>query len=315
MGVTGGSTDVSVVVRILDSSDGTPEQGVTSATAGLALWYRREGADLVGLTEDDLAALDDAHADGKMLHIDDGYYRVDIPDAAFAAGVRGVQIGGAATDMVVFGPYIEIDPPVDVTKISGDSTAADNLESACDNYSVTRGLSGTALPAAAADAVGGLPISDAGGLDLDTMNANVSAVLADTGTDGVVLAADAITAAKIADDAIGDEHWNVTAAAANVTQINSVAAAAVRLALSAGQIIPGTVSDAETAPSTTEFAADDITEATADHYNGRLVVWTSGALAGQVTDVTDYELDTGEGLFTVTALTEAPADGDTFVLV
>ena len=57
---------------------------------------------------------------------------------------------------------------VDAVEVSGDSTAADNLESACDNYSATRGLAGTALPAAAADAAGGLPISDAGGLDLDT---------------------------------------------------------------------------------------------------------------------------------------------------
>ena len=38
----------------------------------------------------------------------------------------------------------------------------------------------TALPAAAADAAGGLPISDAGGLDLDAMNTSVSAILVDT---------------------------------------------------------------------------------------------------------------------------------------
>jgi hypothetical protein len=57
--------------------------------------------------------------------------------------------------------------PVDAVQISSDTTAADNLESACDNYSATRGLAGTALPAAAADAAGGLPISDLGGLDLD----------------------------------------------------------------------------------------------------------------------------------------------------
>ena len=63
---------------------------------------------------------------------------------------------------------------VDVTKISGDSTAADNLESACDNYSATRGLAGTALPAAAADAAGGLPISDAGALDLDSLLATLT---------------------------------------------------------------------------------------------------------------------------------------------
>lgn len=43
-------------------------------------------------------------------------------------------------------------------------------------YSTTRGLAGTALPNAAADAAGGLPISDAGGLDLDAQNSNVSAV-------------------------------------------------------------------------------------------------------------------------------------------
>ena len=52
-------------------------------------------------------------------------------------------------------------------QISGDAAAANNLELACDNYSVTRGLTGTALPAVAADAAGGVPISDAGGLDLD----------------------------------------------------------------------------------------------------------------------------------------------------
>jgi len=39
-----------------------------------------------------------------------------------------------------------------------------------DAYSTTRGLAGTALPNAAADAAGGLAISDAGGLDLDAMN-------------------------------------------------------------------------------------------------------------------------------------------------
>lgn len=47
------------------------------------------------------------------------------------------------------------------------------IKTAGDNYSATRGLAGTALPAAAADGVGGLPISDAGGLDMD-------AILADT---------------------------------------------------------------------------------------------------------------------------------------
>jgi len=70
-------------------------------------------------------------------------------------------------------------------------------------WSATRGLAGTALPAAAADAAGGLPISDAGGLDLDSqIGTDINAILADTVTDGVALANDSITAAKIAAGAI-----------------------------------------------------------------------------------------------------------------
>lgn len=104
---------------------------------------------------------------------------------------------------------------------------------------------------------------------------------------------------------------------ANVTQLNSDAAAAARLALSAKQIIPGTVDTATNThtPTTTEFQADDITEATADHYNGRIVIFTSGALLGQATDITDYVAVGGIGQFTVTALTEAPANNDTFIIV
>lgn len=45
-------------------------------------------------------------------------------------------------------------------------------------YSVTRGLTGTAVPAAAADAPNGLPVSDAGGLDLDAKLAATNEVTA-----------------------------------------------------------------------------------------------------------------------------------------
>jgi hypothetical protein len=56
-------------------------------------------------------------------------------------------------------------------------------------------------------------------------------------------------------------------------------------------------------------------EATADHYNGRLILWTSGALLGQMTDITDYELANSKEKFTYTATTEAPADADRFVVL
>lgn len=56
-----------------------------------------------------------------------------------------------------------------VGRADTQETEANNLESACSNYSVTRGLTGTAVPAAAADAAGGLVTSDDGGWDADEL--------------------------------------------------------------------------------------------------------------------------------------------------
>jgi len=107
--ITKGATNQSTVVRIVDSTDGTPETGVTSATAGLALFYRREGALRVALTAlNDLADAAAAHNDGGLAHIGDGYYRVDPQDLAFASGVSGVLIEGTATNMVVIGAYHQL---------------------------------------------------------------------------------------------------------------------------------------------------------------------------------------------------------------
>jgi len=102
---------------------------------------------------------------------------------------------------------------------------------------------------------------------------------------------------------------------ADVIAISTSTDAADKLEASAETIVLGTVSHDATIATTTIFYSDDITEATADHYNGRIVIFTSGDLTGQATDITDYELVAGEGKFTVTALTELPADNVTFVIV
>ena len=102
---------------------------------------------------------------------------------------------------------------------------------------------------------------------------------------------------------------------ADVIAISTSTDAADKLEASAETIVLGTVSHDATPATTTAFYSDDITEATADHYNGRIVIFTSGDLTGQATDITDYELVAGEGKFTVTALTELPADNVTFVIV
>lgn len=65
--------------------------------------------------------------------------------------------------------------------------------------------------------------------------------------------------------------------------------------------------------STTSVIETDLTEATNDHYNGRTLVFTSGALSGQASQITDYNGSTKQ--LTVSTLTEAPANGDTAVIV
>lgn len=79
-------------------------------------------------------------------------------------------------------------------------------------------------------------------------------------------------------------------------------------------LVSGTVSTGTTAADQTSFASSDITEATADHYIGRVIVFITGALAGQATTITDYSLVSSEGFFTVESMTEAPANNDRFVI-
>jgi len=91
--------------------------------------------------------------------------------------------------------------------------------------------------------------------------------------------------------------------------------AADKLEASTETMVIGTVSHDNTAAITTIFYSDDVVEATADHFNGRKVIFTSGAVIRQATSIEDYELESGEGKFTVVALTEAPADNVTFIIV
>lgn len=117
--VTPSTADVSVHIRIIDSGDGTPETGVTSASAGLALWYRKgaTGAQ-TSITESDLSALTDAHSDGGMKHVGEGVYRVDLVDAAVPTAEHEVTwVGGAVTGMIVI-PAALVGKPVEVVSAS-----------------------------------------------------------------------------------------------------------------------------------------------------------------------------------------------------
>lgn len=234
---------------------------------------------------------------------DSGIYTIEIP-ASGGASINNDTEGfgwftGVATGILPWrGPVI------------GFRAAALNDALIENAWSTTRGLAGTALPAAAADAAGGLPISDAGGLDLDAILADtnelqtdwanggrldllVDAILADTGTDGVVVAA----ASK-------------TGYALSATGLDLV----VKLkALLDGTPSGSVVDDNDPDPTDTAFETD-LSEATNDHYNGAFVVFYSGALAGQSRKISDYD-GTTKVLAVAAAFTEAPAAGDDFLII
>ena len=97
---------------------------------------------------------------------------------------------------------------------------------------------------------------------------------------------------------------------ADVVSISGSTDAADKLEASAetietGAAITGTLS-------TTQMSTN-LAEATDDHYNGRVIIWTSGVLLRQATAITDY--DGTNKILTFTAVTEAPSNTDTFVIV
>jgi hypothetical protein len=198
--------------------------------------------------------------------------------------------------------------------------------------------------AIAADAITAAKIAD-GAIDAATFAA--SAITA------TVLAADCITAAKIAAGAIDaatfaadvdaeilsylvDDATRIDASAlntlsshdpgeaimgatdtvaANVTQLNGSTAGVAGLARACKTIVVGT---ADAGSTTTAVVAKSLTPASteADQFNGLILKFpsdtTTAALRGQGTDITDFNHATQT--FTVTALTEAPAEDDVFVI-
>jgi len=103
-----GATDQSITIRIIDSTTGVPEEAVEHDTSGISLWYWRPGSTKTAITPAALASLDAAHSDGGIEHIDDGEYRLDLPDAAVASGVNWVVVGGTVTGMIVLGTVIPL---------------------------------------------------------------------------------------------------------------------------------------------------------------------------------------------------------------
>lgn len=165
--VTAGAVNRSLYFYIQEdagaANPGEPVTGLLFSSLDSAS-YARQGAARVAITLATLASASAAHADGGFILVDDtnmpGLYRLDVQDAAFVTGV----------DQVV----VQIDPGAArvCAPVLVDITDVDFRDS------VRAGM--TALPNAAADAAGGVPISDLGGLDLDGLNTNINDIETDT---------------------------------------------------------------------------------------------------------------------------------------
>jgi hypothetical protein len=97
---------------------------------------------------------------------------------------------------------------------------------------------------------------------------------------------------------------------ANMLSISGDGTAADALEASMETLI---VSTATGTPTTTTMADSSLTETTNDHYNGRVIIWRTGALAGQATSITGYNGTTKT--FTFTEVTNAASASDAYVLV
>ncbi len=267
--------------------------------------------------------------------------------AVYVAGGSALASTGIATDVTLADDAITASKydeatahPVKsadtgATQIARTGADGDTLETLSDEIAVVDGNvdsvltdTGTTLDAAIAvvDANVDAILTDTGTTlpaSIATVDSNVDAVLVDTGTtlpatlttiEGKIDTADAVCDAIQTDTE--DIQSRLPAAlvsgrmSSDAEAISGDTTAADNLEASTETIVTGTATAGTL--STTQMSTN-LTEATDDHYNGRTILWRTGVLAGQGTDITDYNGTTK--VLTYTTVTEAPSADDTFVIV
>lgn len=163
LSIPAGTTSKIIQIPIFDSSSTTGAllTGLVYNSAGLTAFYNREGAAGSATAITLATATKGTWTSGGFVAVDGtnspGWYELHIPDAALASGAKSVSVHlKGATNMVPVPVLIEL-------------TATSNQDA------VRGGMS--ALPNAAANAAGGLPISIAGALDLDDQKADINTIL------------------------------------------------------------------------------------------------------------------------------------------
>lgn len=161
--IRAGATDQTLDIFIQNSSSttGAGLTGLAYNSASLTCYYRKGATGSATALTLATQTVGGAHSDGGFVEIDatnmPGMYRLDLSDTIVAAAGSVTLMLKGATNMAPVAIELQV--------------VSFNPEDG-----VRLGL--TALPNAAADAAGGLPISDAGGLDLDAKLANTNEVTA-----------------------------------------------------------------------------------------------------------------------------------------
>jgi hypothetical protein len=172
-----GAVDQTVVVELLDTTTGVPTAGLAFNSSGIDLEYVRTAAAAVDITEATQTAAG-AHSDGGFVSLGHGRYRLDLPDAAVAAGVPDVTIQGIITGYILAPCVVALSPPVNVISISGTTQTARDIGASVlissgtgtGQLSVTSGVIAANITQA-----GGSAISQTGGL----LNANATQLSGD----------------------------------------------------------------------------------------------------------------------------------------
>jgi len=298
-----GLTDQTIDVFIQDSSSTTGQglAGLLYNSASLSCHYRRGATGTATALTLATQTVGGAHSDGGFVEIHatnmKGMYRLDLSDAIVAAGATTVTL-------MLYGSANMAPVTIELQLVAIDL-----------DDTVRLGL--TALPNAAADAAGGLIISDAGGLDADAQRSDVAAILVDTGTtlDGRIpaalvggrmdsstgaMAANTLTASALATDAVAEIQSGLATSAA----------------LATAQTDLDTITGADGVIIATGTQTFNMTGNVTGNLSGSVGSVTAGVTVTTNNDKTGYRLSaTGTDDILRSSLTEGyAADGATFTL-
>ena len=253
--------------------------------------------------------------------IDAGAFAADAITAAKIAADAGTEIGTAvwataartltaATNVTSTGAAVPITAgglvSADVTAISTDTTAANNAESFFDGTGYAGGTTKLGVDVVAIS--GDTTAADNAELMFD--GTGYAGGTTKLGVDVVAISGDTTAADNLELMYDGTGYaGGTTKLAVNAVALSGSTAAADNAEAGYTGIVTGTAITGTL--STTAFTTN-LTEATDDHYNGRIITFTSGVLAGQQREITDYNGTTKT--ITVAAMTDAPSNTDAFFI-